>query len=177
MAAMPLVKSAGRSPRGPVEHGVGGVRAQRERGLAAHPQRQVTVLGSSRSSLSRTGSDRGDRFHQQRECVGVVAVRAETPTESGRPCPSDATGTFEPGLPRSTRMGPVSDLLFQPVPRPRRRCPGTRSVPDCQFVEDRVVESAPQRGLGPLSEATVCGLAGTPNEGDRSRQAHPLVST
>lgn len=68
----------------------------------------------------------------------------DTATDSGIPPRSDRTWIFEPGLPRSTRLGPVSSPLFGP-----HRCRvGHRAAPvdpalAAQVVQDRAKQSRP----------------------------------
>lgn len=46
-----------------------------------------------------------------------------------------------------------------------------------EFVQEHVAQLAPPPDLGPLAETAVRGLERQPNDGGRSRQAHPLVRT
>jgi hypothetical protein len=84
----------------------------------------------------------------------------ETATVGGGPPRSDGTWIFEPGLPRSTGLGPVLDpSFFSPhAGSVKDRAGPVEQALATEFGQDGVVQFAPQPSCGPLGEAAVRGL-------------------
>jgi hypothetical protein len=135
----------------------------------------LALSACSLSGLRRRGPQR-DRIAgivctQWLECVGVVGVRGRDTDTRGSPLPSDRTWIFEPGLPRST--GSTRSVIPPFRPHGCGVDDDARPVDQplaTQLVQYRVMELAPQPGLGPLAEAAVRGLERHP---ERGRQIPP----
>jgi hypothetical protein len=98
----------------------------------------------------------------------------ETATVGGGPPRSDGTWIFEPGLPRSTGLGPVLDPFFSPhAGSVKDRAGPVEQALATEFSQDGVVQFAPQPSCGPLGEAAVRGLE---RHLERGRKVPPRTS-
>jgi hypothetical protein len=86
-----------------------------------------------------------------------LVFAAETPTTRGCRPSSDRTWIVEPGVPRSTGLGLVTDppffartLAASRITRDQSINPGSRVRP--APLQHRVVQPTPQPGRGPLPE-------------------------
>src|SRR5512142_3350664 len=100
----------------------------------AKPAPQVVVvvalvrmeLGRPAAAWAVPGPDRRDRPDQRLQGLAVVGVGGGDGDGEGRPARSDRTWIFEPGLPRSTGLAPVSaPPPFSPARWRCRRSPAT----------------------------------------------------
>src|SRR5512138_2497260 len=106
-------------------------------------------------------------------------LAADIPTASGRPVWSDSTWILEPGLPRSTGLGPVSPPPFSPA---RWRCPAAPEssppAPGRPVHRERHGAAAATAPAFVQAANRRCTVAfDTSNPGGRCRHAHPVRST
>jgi hypothetical protein len=96
---------------------------------------------------------------------------AETATEIGRPPRSDSAWIFEPGLPRSTGLGPVREPPFRAHAGTvhDRMAPVDQTLA-AEFVQNPRGATAATTRFGPLPEAAVRGLGRHP---ERRREIPP----
>ncbi len=123
---------------------------------AVHPLTQVCgivgFVGVQLAGLRRRGPRR-DRTAEialtsGRSACASLVLAAETPTDRGIPVRSDRTWIFEPDLPRSTGLGPVTGRLFWLAPTPHRLplatsrpslcCPARPARPSVIAARDRL---------------------------------------
>src|SRR4051812_22696159 len=82
----------------------------------------------------------------------------EIPQESGRPPPSVRMWIFDPGLLRSTGLGPVADPLFRTDPRRVDHCPRPVDQPlGAKAVEPPPVQPGPHALGAPARDRAVRG--------------------
>ena len=123
----------------------------------AEPGARVSlVIGLVRVQLDRlaatraaAGPDRADGPDQGCSAKASLVFAADSARDSGSPPRSDRTWIFEPGLPRSTGLGPVREPPFRPHAAGVRDGPGPVDEPlAAEFVQDGPVESRPDPGCG-----------------------------
>lgn len=102
-------------------------------------------------------------------------LAAETPTTRGSPFASDRTCILEPGLPRSTGLGPVSSPLFSPYVGRVEDCAGeVSSSPHSSIRSSTASWSRPQTpALDQIMNRRCAADFDMPKHGGRTRQAHP----
>jgi hypothetical protein len=148
----------------------------------ADPGAQLSVVvglaGVQLAGLRRRGPRR-ERMAGMALTSGLRAkesltLAADSATDSGRPAASDKAWIFEPGFPGPPGWGRSGCPFFSADAGGVHDHAGpVDEALAAQLVQHGPVQPGPDPGLCPLAEPAV----GTPNEGGRSRQAHPLVST
>ncbi len=121
--------------------------------------------------------DRGDRLDQRWQRFGIVGVGGRNPTDSGVPARSDRTWIFEPGLPRSTGLGPVKDPLARTLAASiTARDQSIKPWPPSSSSTARCRRRHRPASVHAVKRRCAVGTV-TSNDGGSSRHAQPLVST
>ena len=125
----------------------------------------IAPAGIDRLRPAPPAAHRRDRRDQRHQLGDVVAVAAGRDTASGIPCPSVITWCFEPGLARSTGLGPV---LGCPSPPARASCqspPWTSPAPRPRSARPAAAHEAaatPRHHASPAAAASTSSPTRTP---------------